>query len=241
MDVEETMADRLVSQIYQRFCEALNDASRKRLNKLGALAYADRRNERWIVMETYARVFRDWDLIVDTVASRKAAAQWDAWMELPFPSSNCCFDMGFTLREGDKSARSDTPVIQFKIVFGGQKSKEPEGRNAVSQDAGGIIGEGMINGYIFVLHVRWPDENREGKRVWLSASARDEAIAGQKKRLLEAVPNLKPVGVGTHYECKDWGPFVCKLSEDSSGRRPLLWTSCEYTFFAQGFRVLRPT
>src|SRR5206468_3600258 len=146
-----------------RFLEALDDA---RLSlKLDALAYAERSHEKWLVLETYSRVFRDWLQIVPL----SEADLWDCWMEIRLPTKTLegrdndvnRIDMAFGETEpygGESSAskhkqpRSDTPVFEVKIVRSDSVGVWNQQKKNVRKDADKLISAGLRHGYIFVLY-----------------------------------------------------------------------------------------
>jgi len=239
--IDSVLADRIAYEIHKRLCETLDEARCQ--GKLDALAYSARSNEKWLVLETYWRVFRDWNSIRAAVLSEGYGwcdKNWDWHMELGYPSGcGKMFDLGLgpsTERNEVNIAQQDTVVFQAKMVrtFTGTESID-----SVRSDVEWLEAEKMLNGYLLLLHIVGPKKDKAGLRKWVTPGDQLKCIEACKAGILGLSERIRPIGAGTPYGCGDWGPFPLDLSKGrKTGEESWLFSSCEYCVFAQTLRVL---
>jgi hypothetical protein len=80
--ITSEQADLVASEVWRRCCQVLDDAMNDL--RLAALAYSECSHEKWWVLETYARVFRDWSSI-RSIGGVEAERDWNTWMEIRLP------------------------------------------------------------------------------------------------------------------------------------------------------------
>ena len=227
MTITRNQADAVAKAVYGHWHAALQEAKEHR--KLDALGYSECRHERWLVFETYWRLWHD-SKRVAKLMSFECEEDWDCWMEAPFPSdpsSRTRIDLAFG-PVGIKVAKNayppplpETPVFEAKILASIDRR---DGINSIQNDINRSIESGLKNAYIFVLqHVYLNDTKLRFKTA-------DEAYDICRNMLCE---DLKCVEyIGNAHDFADWGPYSPDLKlafESAIGR---------YCFFSQAFRVI---
>jgi hypothetical protein len=221
-------ADSVAQAVYARWCEALDEARDHR--KLDALAYSECSHEKWLVFETYWRVWRAANQIVELMQLDEGQ-EWDFWMEAPFPGLPCSrerLDMAFGpsgISETDKKyppPLSDTPVFEAKIL---STIDWRDGVTSVKADVDRAVQAGLKHAYIFILYFMFLNH---GPRF---ASCSD-ACEYYSNRFSSQVSGIEPIG--TKEDFPDWGPYSPDLKraggfETARGR---------YCFFSQAAHVI---
>ncbi|MDB5313805.1 MAG: hypothetical protein JWO38_8007 [Gemmataceae bacterium] len=213
--ISSDTADLVAREVWCRCTHALNDARAD--GRLDALAYSECSYEKWLVLETYSRVFHEWQAIWN-VAGVRPDCGWDTWMEIRVPDEENTRERTdlfvgvtepFLGKKEYKQPRSDTPVFEFKVL---RTDDWRDGVASVQRDVNRFSDARLQHCYLIVLFFMRPPEIREQ----------------QVGKFRQQVANIAPLYAAGDY-CPDWGPYCPDLSAH--------WSDKRFCFFAQVFRT----
>lgn len=162
MMMSRSIADDVASRVFNHAKAVLGEATRPSDGRLQAFAHGDSSMEKWLVLETYGRIFRYWDRdFLPLVGSESRS-----WVEVVLPGTknhreHLDLFVGphepsggvYSDNEYDQPCRS-TPVFEFKFI---RESKRSDGINKMEEDIAKINRGGLVHGYLIGL-LAYPEE-----------------------------------------------------------------------------------
>jgi hypothetical protein len=204
--MREETADLLAGEVRDCIKRALQSAITRQVLKW--TAYSDTAIEKWLVVETYAELCRNWDKIVDIVP-KSHRKNWDSWMEAELPLSKNCVDLMFgaydtqqykTLPEPRYVVRrKETLCFEFKML---------------RHDNGWSWNSQQVRKDIHKL------QQAKLKYAYLALLFYFEANKSKPDMLnrLKKFSDLRPLGQADKF---DWGPHLERISREDSDRNDM--------------------